>query len=258
MDILNKISMNKRMEVDLLKAEFPLSLIKKKLPDSKPFRFSEALVKDNSIHIIAEIKKGSPSKGIIQENFNPSEIAQKYLEGGASALSVLTESKFFYGNYKYVKIVSDKTGLPVLCKDFMLEPFQIYHAKYIQADAILLIVKLLQNEQLSNMLAVADDLGMDALVEVHDEDELQVALDIGAKIIGVNNRNLKTFETDLRISVELAKMIPDDRIKVAESGIFSYDDIQLLQEAGYNNFLIGEALMKGNNPTELLKRLRNA
>ncbi len=258
MDILKKIALNKRMEVDLLKAEFPLSLIRKKMPDSKPFRLSGALTQDDSIHIIAEIKKGSPSKGIISEDFNPEELAQMYQEGGASALSVLTESKFFYGNYKYIKITSNKTDLPVLCKDFMLEPYQIYHAKYVHADAILLIVRLLPEEMLVEMIQVANDLGLDALVEVHDEKELQTALNTNAKIIGVNNRNLTTFETDLQTSVELAKLIPDDKIKVAESGIFSIDDIQLLQNAGYNNFLIGEALVKDANPTELLKRLRNA
>ncbi len=257
MDILQKIALNKRMEVDLLKAEFPLSLIRKKMPDSKPFRLSEVLTQDDSIHIIAEIKKRSPSKGIIVEDFTPAQLAQMYQEGGASALSVLTESKFFYGNYKYIKIASDKTGLPVLCKDFMLEPYQIYHAKYINADAILLIVKLLPKEMLAEMIQVSNDLGLDALVEVHDEKELQTALKAEAKIIGVNNRNLTTFETDLQTSVNLAKLIPDDKIKVAESGIFSFDDIQLLQNVGYNNFLIGEALVKDKNRIELLKRLRN-
>lgn len=258
MDILQKIALNKRMEVDLLKAEFPLSLIRKKMPDSKPFRLSEVLTQDDSIHIIAEIKKGSPSKGIIVEDFTPAQLAQMYQEGGASALSVLTESKFFYGNYKYIKIASDKTGLPVLCKDFMLEPYQIYHAKYINADAILLIVKLLPKEMLAEMIQVSNDLGLDALVEVHDEKELQTALKAEAKIIGVNNRNLTTFETNLQTSVNLAKLIPNDKIKVAESGIFSFDDIQLLQNVGYNNFLIGEALVKDKNRIELLKRLRNA
>lgn len=256
MNILEKIALNKRMEVDLLKAEFPLSLIRKKLPDLKPFRLSDALSQDDSIHIIAEIKKGSPSKGIIAEDFNPELLAQLYHDGGATALSVLTESKFFYGHYNNIKIASEKTSLPVLCKDFMLEPYQIYHAKYIHADAILLIVKLLSKEILSNMLQTADDLSMDALVEVHDEDELHIALEVDAKIIGVNNRNLTTFETDLQTSVKLAKFIPDDKIKIAESGLFSYDDILLLQKAGYNNFLIGEALVKDKNPTELLKRLR--
>lgn len=256
MDILQKIVLNKRMEIDLLKIEFPFSIIRKKLPDSKPFRLTEVLTQDDSIHVIAEIKKGSPSKGILLENFNPEQLAQMYLEGGASALSVLTESKFFYGNYKYVKIASYKTNLPILCKDFMLEPYQIYHAKFIHADAILLIVKLLTTELLTEMIQVADDLGMDAIVEVHNESELQIALECGAKIIGVNNRNLTTFVTDLQTSVDLATLIPDDKIKVAESGILSFDNIQLLQQAGYNNFLIGEALVKDNNPTELLKRFR--
>ncbi len=181
-----------------------------------------------------------------------------YHDGGASALSVLTESKYFYGNYKYIKAASDKTNLPILCKDFMLEPYQIYHAKYIHADAILLIVKLLPKELLVEMIKVAAELGLDALVEVHDEAELQIALESDAKIIGVNNRNLTTFETDLQTSVALAKLIPSDKIKVAESGIFNYENIKLLQQAGYNNFLIGEALVKDDNPSELLKRLRGA
>jgi len=258
MNILNKIALNKRLEVDLLKAEYPLSLIKKKLPQTEKFRFSQALRKDDLIHIIAEIKKGSPSKGIIAEDFNPSELAQNYCDGGASALSVLTESKYFYGNYAYVKTVAEKTGLPVLCKDFMLEPYQIYHAKYIGADAILLIVKLLRVDFMQEMIQVATDLGLDALVEVHEMSELEIALKAGAKIIGVNNRNLTTFETNLQTSINLARQIPSDKIKVSESGIFDTGDIKRLHEAGYNNFLIGEALVKNSQPSELLQRLRNA
>lgn len=258
MNILEKIALNKRMEIDLLKAEFPLSLIRKKLPKTEPFQLSHALTKNDSLHVIAEIKKASPSKGILIEDFNPAELAEFYLKGGASAISVLTESKYFQGNYAYIKTVSDISSLPVLCKDFMIDRYQLYHAKYIHADAVLLIVKLLSKEQLTDMILLAEELGLDALVEVHDKSELEIALDCRAKLIGVNNRNLNTFETNLQVSVELSKNIPEDILKISESGIFTSDDVKLLAEHGYRNFLIGEALVKNNNPSNLLKSFRNA
>ena len=258
MNILEKIALNKRMEIDLLKAEYPLSHIRKKIPAAAPFRLSQALTKDDSLHVIAEIKKASPSRGIISEDFNPKALAQLYLDGGASAISVLTESKYFHGNYAYIKQVADVTSLPILCKDFMIDIYQLYHAKFIHADAVLLIVKLLPKEMLQEMLLIATELGLDALVEVHDQSELQIALDCKAKMIGVNNRNLNTFETNLQTSVELAKLIPDTIIKISESGIFTPDDIRLLEQHGYTNFLIGEALVKDNNPSTLLQSFRHA
>lgn len=255
-DILDKIAINKRMEVDELKIEIPLERLKNDIPEKEAFRLTKALSNRETINIIAEIKKGSPSKGIISEDFDPIGLARQYKEGGASALSVLTESKFFYGNYDYMKMTSDETGLPVLCKDFLLDPYQVYHAKYKSADAILLIVKLLSSEMLKRLLDLATEIGLDALVEVHSKTELEVALEIGAKIIGVNNRNLQTFEVNLQTSIDLADMIPNDKIKVAESGIFTFDDVKRLKDAGYNNFLIGESLVKAADPIELLRSLR--
>ena len=256
MDILEKIALNKRMEIEELKINLPLERFKDDLPDKEPFRLSKALSKKDNINIIAEIKKGSPSKGIISEDFNPAELAGQYKDGGAAALSVLTESKYFFGNYDYIDLTAKEAGLPILCKDFIIDRYQIYHAKYINADAVLLIVKMLTPEMLKQLNNTALEIGIDTLVETHSDEELDIALEAGIDIIGVNNRNLSTFEVDLQTSIDLAKHIPADRIKVAESGIFSFDDIKRLQEAGYNNFLIGEALVKSENPIKLLKSLR--
>ena len=255
MDILKKIALNKKMEVEELKINLPLEKIKDALPDKPPFCLSDTLRHKDRVNIIAEVKKGSPSRGIISEDFDPVKLAGQYKKGGAAALSVLTESKFFFGDYSYIDRCSKATSLPVLCKDFMLEPYQVYHAKYINADAILLIIKLLPKEMISMLLELAEDLGLDVLVEVHSEQELKIALETDASIIGVNNRNLQTFEVTLQNAVDLAPLIPSDKIKVAESGIFSFNDIQILQMAGYNNFLIGEALVKADNPTALIRSL---
>lgn len=253
-DILEKININKRMEIEELKIELPLDSIKDHLPDKGKFRLSEALSSD-SINIIAEIKKGSPSKGIISEEFHPDKLAQQYKDGGAKALSVLTEKKFFYGDYKYLKMTSDISGLPVLCKDFILDEYQIFHAKYIYADAVLLIVRMLSDDNLKKFIDTAHSLGIDTLVETHTIEEVKRAVDAGANIIGVNNRDLSTFDVSLDRCIELAEYIPGDKIKVAESGIFNRTDIDYLRKTGFKNFLIGEALVRAGNPTELLKEM---
>ena len=253
-DILEKININKRMEIEELKIELPLESIKDRLPDKGKFRLTEALSSD-SLNIIAEIKKGSPSKGIISEDFHPDELARQYKDGGAKALSVLTERKFFFGDYKYLKMTSDVSGLPVLCKDFILDKYQIYHAKYLYADAVLLIVRMLSDDNLNKFIDTARLIGIDTLVETHTVEEVKRAVAAGAEIIGVNNRDLATFDVSLDRCIELAEYIPDDKIKVAESGIFNRTDIDYLRRAGFNNFLIGEALVKANNPAELLREM---
>ncbi len=256
--ILERIAEEKQEEVEALKLNLPLDNILADLPPKGVHRFRSALSRKSEINIIAEIKKASPSKGIIKDNFNPADLAVKYRDGGAAALSVLTETAYFFGRYEYLKIASEASGLPILCKDFIVDPYQIYHAKYMGADAILLIVRLLSRRRLTDFLFLANDVGLDALVEVHGPEELEIANDCGANIIGVNNRNLDTFEVDIETSIRLAGAIPDETIKVAESGICERKDIETLADAGYNCFLIGEALMKSDDPVNLLKALRGA
>ena len=256
--ILERIAEQKREEVEALMLDLPLDDIVANLPEKGRFRFREALGDTSKTNIFAEIKKGSPSKGIIREDFDPAVLARQYRDGGASALSVLTEETYFFGRFEYLQTASQESGLPVLCKDFLIDPYQVYHARYMGADAVLLIVRLLSRRRLTDFLVLAEDVGLDALVEVHDENELEIASDCGARIIGVNNRNLDTFQVDINTCRRLANQIPEDVIRVAESGIFTRNDIEMLTNDGYNSFLIGEALMTSNDPVELLNTLRGA
>ncbi len=217
--------------------------------------FKSAISSKDSINIIAEIKKQSPSKGILVKNFDLRKIATDYEQGGAKAISVLTESNYFSGNYDYIKQVKEKVSLPVLCKDFIIDDYQIYHARFIHADAVLLIVAILEKTQLKDYIRLAKENSLDALVEVHDEKEAEIALEAKADIIGVNNRNLNDFSLSLETSINLSKIIPDKVIKVTESGIFSRVEIDKLTQYGYNNFLIGESLMKSDNRIALLQSL---
>ncbi len=257
-DILHKIAADKRREVETLKRELPLSQLERKIPDRPRFTFRQALEDPSSIRIIAELKKGSPSRGVIAPDFDPVRLAEKYLKGGAAALSILTEKNYFYGDYGYIASAAEVTALPILCKDFVVDPYQLYHTRYIGADAVLLIVRLHSRESLVEMITLAETLGLDCLVEVHDEKEAEVALEAGARMIGVNNRNLADFTVDLATSERLANLIPDDVIAVSESGILEPTDIARLKQAGYTRFLIGEALVKASDPVLLLKTLRSA
>ena len=206
--------------------------------------------------MIAEIKMASPSKGILMVDFDPAELAAIYKEGGAAALSVLTDEKYFRGSPEYINLAKQNSGLPILYKEFIIDAFQIFYARLMKADAVLLIVKLLDKEKLKSFLKQTSELKMAALVEIHDEEETKIAIDSGAKIIGVNNRNLDDFTVSLDVSEKLFPLIPKDVIKVTESGIFSSQDIKRLKKAGYNNFLIGEALITSENPVQLLKELQ--
>ncbi len=257
-DILHKIAAEKRREIEVLKEQLPLGKITREIPDRTPFRFAAALSDSSAVKIIAELKKGSPSRGVIAPEFDPVELADKYLKGGAAALSILTEKNYFYGSYDYVAPAAEATGLPILCKDFVVDPYQLYHARYIGADAVLLIVRLHSRESLVEMITLAETLGLDCLVEVHDENETKIAVEAGACIIGVNNRNLADFTVDLATSERLAALMPDDVIAVSESGIFEPTDIARLKQAGYTRFLIGEALVKASDPVLLLNTLRLA
>lgn len=198
--------------------------------------------------VIAEIKKASPSKGILRERFDPPSIAQSYAAHGAACLSVLTDRQFFKGDPEYLKAARSACMLPVLRKDFMIDPWQIFESRAMGADAILLIVAALDLTQMKEMESVAIELGMDVLVEVHDRNELDLALELETRLVGVNNRNLKTFEVSLRNTLDLLDSMPEDRIVVTESGILESGDVSLMRSRGVNAFLVGEAFMRAPDP----------
>ena len=209
----------------------------------------------NDAAVIAEVKKASPSKGVIRENFVPAEIAKSYEAAGASCLSVLTDIDFFQGSDDYLKLAREACSLPIIRKDFIVDTYQVYEARAMGADCILLIVSVLSDEQMSKLYQLALDLKMDVLIEVHDEAELQRALPFGATLVGINNRNLRNFETSLATTINLLSQIPNDRIVVTESGIHSVDDVKLMRDHDVHTFLVGEAFMRADNPGTELKKL---
>ncbi|MBE7447046.1 MAG: indole-3-glycerol phosphate synthase TrpC [Planctomycetia bacterium] len=248
MTILDKIHRHKLFEIAENKKRIPLEVLKKAIPKGHETKtFSRALTCDTNISIIAEIKKASPSQGVIKEDFNPIEIARLYEAGGAAAISVLTDEKFFQGNLKYLMDVKKSVTLPVLRKDFIVDAYQIYEARFAGADAILLIAALLSKEEIQFFLDLAQEMCMDCLVEVHAEAELQKVLQTSATIIGINNRDLATFKIDLETTDRLMSMIPDEKIIVSESGIKSRTEIVKLFKMGINAILVGETLMKSHD-----------
>jgi len=214
-----------------------------------------ALRSREPINIIAEIKRRSPSKGVIREDFNPEWIAERYSRSGAAAISVLTEEDFFEGSLEHLRAVRACVELPLLRKDFVFDEYQLHEALNAGADAVLLIVAILEDVLLARLISRARELGLDALVEVHSADEMQRAIGAGASIIGINNRDLTTFNVDLKTSIELARLAPQDAILVSESGINTGDDIRRLREAGFSAFLVGEHLMHADDPGEALEQL---
>lgn len=205
--------------------------------------------------VIAEIKKASPSKGVMRPNFYPAEIAKSYAKGGAACLSVLTDVDFFQGSDAYLQEARAACDLPVIRKDFIIDPYQVFEARVIGADCILLIVAALGDDQMRELSDLANHLGMDVLIEVHDEDELERALRIPNKLIGINNRNLRTFETSLDTTLSMLDKIPQDRLVVTESGIHTPEHVKLMREHNVNAFLVGEAFMVAEDPGEKLKDL---
>ena len=247
MTILNDIVENTRAKLESKKAELPLAEIISKLNELNLPKgaFKESLLnKDQAI--IAEIKKASPSAGIISEDFDPIKKAKEYEDFGASALSILTEEDFFQGSSEYLKEVKAITSLPILRKDFMIDEYQIYEAKLIGADCILLIASILNDDEIQSFVDLAESLELDYLIEVHDLNELRRVEHFSNAIIGVNNRNLKTFDVDLNNSINLKKAFNGNNLFVAESGIKSQDDIDTLKAHDIHVFLIGESLMKGD------------
>tara|TARA_B100001564_G_scaffold9994_2_gene8336 strand:+ start:2852 stop:3601 length:750 start_codon:yes stop_codon:yes gene_type:complete len=247
MSILDEIINNTKSKLDKRKNEMPLDKIKKEIESSNFLEnsFKNSLI-DKEHAIIAEIKKASPSAGIISEDFDPLKKAKEYEEFGASALSILTEEDYFLGSTKYLKDVKKITNLPILRKDFIVDTYQIYESKFIGADCILLIASILNDEQLREFSDLAETLQLDYLIEVHNEEELSRVELFSNAIIGVNNRNLKTFEVDIQNSVRLRNLYKKNNIFVAESGIKNKKDIDMLLAKNINVFLIGESLMKGD------------
>ena len=261
-DILKKIIKRKLEEVEERRALVSLADMKRRVERARlalsPRSFVYALqrkIQAGQPAVIAEIKKASPSKGVMRENFIPADIAVSYEKGGAACLSVLTDVDFFQGSDAYLQQAREVCALPVLRKEFIIDPYQVYEARGMGADCILLIVACLTDEQLKELSDLAVSLEMDVLVEVHDAEELKRALPLDLPMIGINNRNLRTFETSLQTTIDLLKQIPEDCIVVTESGIHNQEDIALMQKHNVNAFLVGEAFMRADEPGEKLAEL---
>jgi indole-3-glycerol phosphate synthase len=258
-DILDKIVAVKREEIAAALVRKPLNVMRADAESRVLTRDFEgalrAKITAGQAAVIAEIKKASPSKGVLRADFIPADIAQSYAEHGASCLSVLTDKQFFQGSVDFLKQARASCDLPVLRKDFMVDPYQIYEARAMGADAILLIAACLDDSQMADMEAVAHRLDMAVLVEVHDRAELDRALKLKTRLVGINNRNLKTFEVSLQTTLDLLPHVPADRLLVTESGILSSDDVKRMREAHVNAFLVGEAFMRANEPGEALAKL---
>ncbi len=256
--ILDRIVADNSLELEARKRSFLLvELQRMALEQPAPLDFASAL-RGESVQLIAEIKKASPSRGVIRSDFNPAEIAQTYAGNGASAISVLTETRYFQGSLNYLKSIREALGnkkLPLLRKDFLYDPYQIYESRAYGADSLLLIVAILNYEKLKELLLLSHELGMDCLVEVHNEAELEIALHSGARIIGINNRDLGTFEVDLATTKRLRPLIPQDRIVVSESGIKNRDDMEKLRKWHVDAVLIGESLISAPNIAAKMKEL---
>ncbi len=258
-DILDRILARKVEEITERSARVSLAELVARvgdLSDTRGFAAAiEAKIEAGLPAVIAEVKKASPSKGVIRADFDPAAIAQSYERGGAACLSVLTDADFFQGSEDYLRQARAACSLPVLRKDFTIDAYQVYEARVIGADCILLIVAALDDSMLLDLSLLAAELDLDVLVEVHDEEELERALEIPAPLIGVNNRNLRTFEVSLDTSLNLRKRAPTDRILVSESGIATIEDIARLRGVGIDAFLVGETFMRAADPGDALKQL---
>lgn len=255
--ILDDIIVSKKEELAATKLRVSLSDIKARAADSGPARgFEKVLSKGAGIHLIAEVKKASPSRGVIRDDFEPIKIARIYEDSGASCLSVLTEKRYFHGDLEYLGMIRNVVNLPLLRKDFIIDAYQIFEARAAGADAILLIAACLEKQQMIDFLGLAREQRLDVLVESHTYKELDKSLLAGAMLVGINNRDLATFNVSLQTTLDLLQDIPDDRIVVSESGIKTRDDVIMLEKMGLDAILVGESLMRekdiGKKAKELL------
>ncbi len=255
-NILDKIVIQKRKEVAQRKQSLPLASLKESIARRQtPLDLALALGGDQ-IHLIAEVKRASPSRGVLCPDFNPVALAKDYAQGGAAAISVLTEINYFEGSLEHLAAIREEISLPLLRKDFIFDPYQVYESRAYGADALLLIVAILSQEELDELLALSHSLGLGCLVEVHNEGELEKALVSETKIIGINNRDLHTFDVDMETTRRLRPLIPPERIVVSESGIRNRDDVKKLQGWGVNAILVGETLVTASDiPTKMRELL---
>jgi len=258
-DILRKIIARKHEEIQQRSKKTSLSMLMDQQGAASPVRgfiqSLEAKINAGKAAVIAEIKKASPSKGVLRENFHPADIARSYEQGGAACISVLTDHDFFQGSEAYLQEARAACELPVIRKDFIVDLYQVYEARVIGADCILLIVAALNDDQLTEFTQLAHELKMDVLMEVHDAVELERALATKARLIGINNRDLRTFETRLETTLELLHTVPDDRLLVTESGILTLEDVVKMRAAQVHTFLVGEAFMRAPDPGKALSNL---
>ena len=258
-EILTKILTHKEKEIAEKQQRVPLEQMKEwagGITDKRPFEMMlRGAAGAGKAGVIAEIKRASPSKGILREDFDPMAIAKSYQFGGATCLSVLTDNEFFKGGGPILELARKACSIPVLRKDFIIDPFQVFETKVLSADCMLLIVAALEDEKLHELYQLGKELGLDILVEVHDEEEMQRALTLEPTLLGVNNRNLHSFEVDLNNTLRLQEMVPDNCLLVTESGIHTQDDVRQMQENNINVFLVGEAFMRAEDPGKKLKEL---
>ncbi|WMP17817.1 indole-3-glycerol phosphate synthase TrpC [Thiothrix lacustris] len=258
-DILQKILRTKQEEIAARSAVRPLAQLAEEAASASPVRgFIQSMrqrIAAGDSAVIAEIKKASPSKGLIRADFDPPAIAASYERGGAACLSVLTDAPYFQGHESYLQTARAACQLPVIRKDFIVDPYQVFEARAIGADCILLIVAALADAQTKDLYALATELGMDALIEVHDKDELERALRLNAPLIGINNRNLRTFETSLQTTIDLLPDVPEEVLLVTESSIHTQADVKLMRDHGVHAFLVGEAFMRAQDPGSELNKL---
>lgn len=258
MSILDEIIIQRRKDVEELKARFPLTRIRQAVQHQKgtiPRSFQKAVSNHKKINLVCELKKASPSEGLLREDFQPLRIASYFEHAGAAAISVLTEPHFFKGRPSYLKTIRQVTSLPLLRKDFILDSYQVYESKLLEADAFLLIATILTESELRHLIGLGKELGMDALVEVHNEEDLKKALNAGAQIIGINNRDLRTFETDPYRAKKMLPHIPKTIPVIIESGLKTHDQILSYKSVGVHSFLIGTTLMRSGNIIETIQSL---
>lgn len=254
--ILDRIVSDKKKELEDVKAKLPLTELKSRTRDVWPTHdFAAALIDADRVTVIAEVKKASPSKGIIRVDFDPVAIARTYERCGASAISVLTEKRYFMGELGYLRSIRREVDIPLLRKDFIFDEYQVYEARANGADAFLLIASILEPNMLKELYGLGRDLGLEVLAEVHDEEDLDKVLDCGFKVVGINNRDLKSFKVDIKTTARLIRDIPYDRVIVSESGISTVKDMEYLKRSGADAALIGEAIMRERDYGAKLREL---